>query len=183
MKKIIVALLLLASPMFAQKGSFKKVFTQMEKQVFLDSMNKYRSMIGVHPVQYFNDAERLANVRIETIYNHLKDISNTITDKEFRKNHLYHLHYDMYIDFQLFNIRLKNDKRKNYVMIIPSECIALFFQDEKNMLEALFNGWKGSPSHWNGMMDETYDNVALEMKKTDHGIIACLILFKKFEKK
>jgi uncharacterized protein YkwD len=58
----------------------------------------------------------------------------------------------------------------------------LFFQDEENMLHSLFNGWKNSPSHWNGMMDESYDTVALEMKKTDQGIIACLVLFEKFKK-
>ena len=109
MKKIIVLLLILASPLFAEKGSrnFKKVFTQEEKQIFLDSMNKYRSMIGVKPVQYLKDVERLANVRIETIYNHLKDISDTISEKELRKNCLYHLEY-------------RNDKIK-YVSLAKDE--------------------------------------------------------------
>ena len=184
MKKIIVLLLILASPLFAEKGTsnFKKVFTQEEKQIFLDSMNKYRSMIGVKPVQYLKDVERLANVRIETIYNHLKDISDTISEKELRKNCLYHLHYGMYLDVRLFDVRLEMNKKKDYRMPTPSECIALFFQDDSNMVEALFNGWKGSPSHWGGMMDESNDTIAIEMKKTDQGIIACLILFKKYNK-
>ena len=185
MKKIIVLLLIIATPLFAEKGksNFKNVFTQEEKQIFLDSMNKYRSMIGVEPVQYLKDVERLANVRIETIYNHLKEISDTTTVKELRKNCLYHLHYGQTIDVRLFDIRLKMDKKKSYLMPTSSECIAVFFQDDSNMVEALFNGWKGSPSHWGGMMDESNDTIAIEMKKTDQGIIACLILFEKFNKK
>jgi uncharacterized protein YkwD len=185
MKKIIVLLLILASPLFAEKGTsnFKKVFTQEEKQIFLDSMNKYRSMIGVKPVKYLKDVERLANTRIETIYNHLKDISDTISEKELRKNCLYHLHFGMYIDVGLFDIGLKMDKKKSYLMPTPSECIAVFFKDESNMVESLFNGWRGSPSHWGGMMGESNDTIALEMKKTDQGIIACLILFEKYNKK
>lgn len=184
MKKIIVLLLILASPLFAEKGTsnFKKVFTQEEKQIFLDSMNKYRSMIGVKPVQYLEDVERLANVRIETIYNHLKDISNTISEKELRKDRFYHLHVGMYLDVRLFDVRLEMNKKKDYRMLSSGECTALFFQDDSNMLESLFNGWKGSPSHWNGMMDETYDTIALEMKNTDQGFIACLIIFRKYNK-
>ncbi len=68
-------------------------------------------------------------------------------------------------------------------MISPGECIALFFQDESNMVEALFNGWKGSPSHWDAMMGESKDTIALEMEKTDKGIIACLILFTIYKKR
>jgi uncharacterized protein YkwD len=75
------------------------------------------------------------------------------------------------------------DKKKSYLMPTPSECIAVFFKDESNMVESLFNGWKGSPSHWGGMMGESNDTIALEMKKTDQGIIACLILFEKYNKK
>lgn len=185
MKKLIVLLLILASPLFAEKGTsnFKKVFTQEEKQIFLDSMNKYRLMIGLKPVQYLKDVERLANVRIETIYNHLKEISDTTTVKELRKNCLYHLHFGMYLDISLFDVRLEMNKKKNYSMISPGECIALFFQDESNMVEALFNGWKGSPSHWDAMMGESKDTIALEMKKTDKGIIACLILFTIYKKR
>lgn len=184
MKKIMILALVLMSQMaFSAVSVNAGVLTKEDKRIFLDSMNKYRSMIGVKPVQYLNDAERLANVRIETIYTHLKEISTTISEKELRNNRLYHLHYGVYIDSELFNIRLRNDKRKNYVMITPSECIALFFKSEANMVEALFNGWKGSPSHWGGMMGETYDTIALEMKKTDQGIIACLILFERFDKK
>jgi uncharacterized protein YkwD len=185
MKKLIVLLLFLASPLFAEKGTsnFKKVFTQEEKQIFLDSMNKYRLMIGLKPVQYLKDVERLANVRIETIYNHLKEISDTTTVKELRKSCLYHLHFGMYLDVRRFDVRLEMNKKKNYSMISPGECIALFFQDESNMVEALFNGWKGSPSHWDAMMDESNDTIALEMKKTDKGIIACLILFTIYKKR
>ena len=185
MKKILVLLLIIATPLFAEKGksNFKNVFTQEEKQIFFDSMNKYRSMIGVKPVQYLKDVERLANVRIVTIYNHLKEISDTTTVKELRKNCLYHLHFGMYLDIRLFDVRLEMNKKKDYNMISPGECVALFFQDESNMVESLFNGWKGSPSHWDAMMDESNDTIALEMKKTDQGIIACLILFKKFNKK
>jgi uncharacterized protein YkwD len=51
------------------------------------------------------------------------------------------------------------------------------------MVEALFNGWKGSPSHWDAMMGESNDTIALEMKKTDKGIIACLILFTIYKKR
>jgi hypothetical protein len=184
MKKFVVLLLILASPLFAEKGTsnFKKVFTQEEKQIFLDSMNRYRSMIGVKPAQYLKDVERLADTRIETIYNHLKEISDTTTVKELRKNRLYHLHFGMYIDVRRFDVRLEMDKKKDYRMLSASECIALFYQDESNMVESLFNGWKGSPSHWDGMMDELIDTIAIEMRKTDQGIIACLILFKKYNK-
>ena len=180
---MILALVLMSQIAFNAVSVNAGVLTKEDKRIFLDSMNKYRSMVGVKPVQYLNDAERLANVRIETIYNHLKEISNSTSEKELRENRLYHLHYGVYIDSQLFNIRLRNDKRKNYIMITPSECIGLFFKNEDNMVEALFNGWKGSPSHWDGMMGETYDAIALEMKETEQGIIACLILFEKFDKK
>jgi hypothetical protein len=113
----------------------------------------------------------------------LKEISDTTTVKELRKNYLYHLHFGMYLDISLFDVRLEMNKKKNYSMISPGECIALFFQDESNMVEALFNGWKGSPSHWDAMMGESNDTIALEMKKTDKGIIACLILFTIYKKR
>jgi uncharacterized protein YkwD len=186
MKNLIVTLIfvIFAIPSIAQtqKTNFKKVFTQSEKMIFLDSINKYRIKGGIAPLQYLSDAERFANVRLETIYNHLNDINVSVNHKQFRNNHLFHLHYGLLEDAFYFNETLRNNRKKNYIMITPSECIALFFQDEENMLHSLFNGWKNSPSHWNGMMDESYDTVALEMKKTNQGIIACLVLFEKFNK-
>lgn len=180
MKKLIVILILLVTPLFAQKQkeNFKKVFTQNEKMMFLDSVNKYRIKKGIHPVSYFPDAERLSNLRIKTVHKHVKEVFKQKTIEEFFEDKLEHLHYNIVWDFHSFKFHLKEQK-KDY-MFNPAECIALFFQKEDNMVEALFNGWKGSPSHWNGMMDESYDNIALEMKETDQGLIGCLILFEKF---
>ena len=185
MKKIIVLLLILASPLFAQKGKidFKKLLTHTEKHIFLDSLNKYRLEKGLKKVEYSNDAERLANVRIETIYKHRKDVLNSITKDEYRKNFLYHLHFGSYEDIEGFNINLRDDPKNKYIMFSPSENIAMFFENDGKLLYSLFDGWKHSPSHWKAMMDESNDTVSLEIKETDQGTIACLILFKKFNKK
>jgi hypothetical protein len=185
MKKIIVLLLILASPLFAEKGTsnFKKVFTQEEKQIFLDSMNKYRLAKGLKRVEYYPDIENLAKIRIKTISKHRKEVLSSITKEEYRKNHLYHLHFGLYEDMELFNINLKSNRKKNYIMAIPSENIALFFENDGQLIYSLFDGWKHSPSHWDAMMKETIDTVALEMGETDVGIIACLVLFKRLNKK
>jgi hypothetical protein len=163
--------------------SFKSIFTHSEKQLFMEWMNKDRGILNVPPVEYMKDVERLADVRIKTVYTHFKSISDSLTLTEIRQNNRYHLHYGMYLDTRLFQIRLEMNRSKRYYMIGTAECMAKFFQDEENMLKALFEGWKHSPSHWEGMMDESYTHMALEMKKTDQGYYACLILFEKFDKK
>lgn len=163
--------------------SFKSIFTHAEKQLFMEWMNKDRKIRNVPPVEYMKDVERLADVRIETINKHRKDILNSITKKEYRKNFLYHLHFGMYEDIEGFNINLRDDPKNRYIMLRPSENIAMFFENDGKLLYSLFDGWKHSPSHWEGMMDEFFTHMALEMKKTDQGYYACLILLKKFDKK
>jgi hypothetical protein len=185
MKTILLLVIILNSSLFSREVNldFKTVLSQTEKHIFLDSLNKYRLEKGLKKVEYSNDAEKLANNRIYTIYKHRKDILNSITKDEYRKNFLYHLHFGLYEDIEGFNINLRDNPKNNYIMINPSENVAIFFENNGKLLYKLFDGWKHSPSHWEAMMDESNDTVSLEIKETDQGTIACLILFKKFNKK
>lgn len=180
---MILALVLMSQMAFSAVSVNAGVLTKEDKRIFLDSMNKYRLAKGLKKVEYYPDIEKLAKIRIKTISKHRKEVLSSITNEEYRKNHLYHLHFGLYEDMELFNIDLRNNRKKNYVMITPSENIALFFENDGKMVYSLFDGWKHSPSHWGAMMDETNDTVALEMEETDVGIIACLVLFERLNKK
>jgi hypothetical protein len=46
-----------------------------DKRIFLDSMNLYRSELGLKKVRYSVEVETLAKIRTKTIYNHLKTLT------------------------------------------------------------------------------------------------------------
>lgn len=180
MKKIIVLLLILASPLFAkvENSNFKNLLTQTEKQIFLDSLNKYRLAKGLKKVQYSIDAERLSKIRTQTIYKHLKGLDSS----EFVNNYRSHLHFGLYNDYLDFNTKL--ELYGNYKMPIVLENVIFIPRKEvEDLLSKCFEGWKNSPGHWGAMMSEDIDHISLIIDKNDLGIIADLILFDKFNKR
>lgn len=179
MKKIIVLLLILASPLFAkvENSNFKSLLTQTEKQIFLDSLNKYRLAKGLKKVQYSIDAERFAKIRTQTIYNHLKGLDSS----EFVNNYKSHLHFGLYNDYLDFNTKL--ELYGNYKMPIALENVIFIPRKEvDNLITRCFNGWKDSPGHWSAMMSESIDSISLNCETTNIGIIADLILYVKYKK-
>ena len=179
MKKIIVLLLILASPLFAEKGTsnFKKVFTQEEKQIFLDSMNKYRLAKGLKKVQYSIDAEKFAKIRTQTIYNHLKGLDSS----EFVNNYKSHLHFGSYNEYLEFSTKLA--LYGSYSITLAFENVIFIPRKEVvDLSSTCFEGWKNSPAHWEAMMSESINHMSLIIDNNELGIVATLFLFRKFNK-
>jgi uncharacterized protein YkwD len=144
-----------------------------EKLALLDSMNYYRTELGLKKVQYSVAVEKLAKIRTITIYNHLK----TLTREEYIKNYKQHSHKGFSLDELTFSVGLKL-KISKFLIASTTENVCYFMGYTDNLIPLSFEGWKNSPSHWSAMMSEDIDHISLHYEKSDIGIIAVMILFK-----
>jgi hypothetical protein len=118
------------------------------------------------------EVEALAKIRTNTIYIHLK----TLTQREYQKNYRVHLHEGFGMDALSFTARL-TVKRSKYNAAAISENVCHFAGFTDRVIPLSFEGWKNSPSHWEAMMAEDIDHISLHYKESDIGIIAVMILF------
>lgn len=147
-----------------------------EKLALLDSMNNYRTELGLKKVQYSVAVEELTKVRTKTIYNHLKKL----TQEEYVKHYQIHSHEGFWLDSFSFSTGLKV-KHSKYLMDAISENVCYFMGYTDRVIPLSFEGWKNSESHWNAMMSEDIDHISLHYEKSDIGIIAVMILFMKIK--
>jgi uncharacterized protein YkwD len=186
---ILIALLLSTTCIFAQNSSIKvNNFTDdtirtVDKLRFLDSVNKYRVQKGIAPLKYSFHDDRLAKIRVRTVYKHIDSIS----DEEYKSNYLQHLHYK----FEKNLIGYENKYvPMDSVITAAGECAAglpkITFIIRTDMVNKIFQGWKNSPAHWKEMMCPDYTYIVLHWhidKKRDYdlqkGAIVSLVLFNK----
>jgi len=174
MKKVMVFLVLaLSFSLFnTNVASSTELVTLQDKLILLDSMNKYRTQLGLKKVKYSVAVEELTKIRTKTIYNHLK----TLTQDEYVKNYKVHTHEGFWLDSFTFSTGLKV-KHSKYLMDAISENVCYFMGYTDRVIPLSFEGWKNSESHWNAMMSEDIDHISLHYEKSDIGIIAVMILF------
>jgi len=145
-----------------------------DKRIFLDSMNLYRSELGLKKVRYSVEVETLAKIRTKTIYNHLK----TLTQREYKKNYRIHLHEGFGMDAHSYTSSLRV-QRSGFNAGAIAENVIHFVGYTNDLIPLSFEGWKNSPDHWVEMMDKNIDHISLHFEKFDNGILAVMILFVK----
>lgn len=176
MKQIIIIFLLAVTSAFAQ-SQFKTgdAITTEDKLRFLDSLNKYRNMYGIPELKYSFKYESFSVNRIETIRNHIKKISY----EECRKNLRKHLHINAMEDFCKFNIfNLPADTTFTW----KGECTlsannGYVLEKKLDIITEIFTAWKGSPDHWNNMLDPNFQYITLAFEYKDGIIISVLNSF------
>ncbi len=173
MKKVMVFLVLVLSFSLFNTNVVHstELVALQEKLILLDSMNKYRTKIGLKKVKYSVAVEELSKIRTKTIYKHLK----TLTYEEFVKDYRVHSHEGFWLDELTFSTGLKLKKSK-YLIAATMENVCYFMGYTDNLIPQSFEGWKNSPSHWSAMMSEDIDHISLHYEKSDIAIIAVKIL-------
>jgi hypothetical protein len=159
----------------------QEIVSIQQKLILLDSINKYRMELGLNKLKYSEEVENLCKIRTKTISNHIKSIDFD----EYKKNFGSHLHKGFYLDYLDFNTKLQLYSSK-FTITRPTENVCHIPQKSENISSIVnlsFKGWKNSPDHWDGMMEEGIDHISLDFRETEIGIIADMILFKRFEKK
>jgi uncharacterized protein YkwD len=179
MKKMFVLLSFIIGFSFlnTKEISSEELVSMQEKLVLLDSINKYRNELGLKNLQYSVEVEKLAKIRTKTISNHLKSIDQS----EYVKNYIPHLHYGFFEDCLDFKTRLDLYNNK-FTITRPMENVCHLTTKSNNLINISFKGWKNSPSHWEGMMSEGIDHISVHYEESDIGIVANMILFKRFPK-
>lgn len=162
-----------------QKSAY--VVSISDKISSVDSINKYRNELGLEPLTYDVETEKLSIIRTSSIYTHLKSLESLEPD-EFKKNISKHLHFQSHYDQLSFHIKLVRSKSK-YTMPFAMENVAFLggYMDSVHLI--MFKGWKNSSEHWDAMMSSSVHSITMDFKNTDIGIIGNMILFSKFMKK
>lgn len=155
----------------------KDLISIQEKMILLDSINKYREEVGLKKLKYSVDGEKLANIRVETIYNNIKNMDSS----KFVNSYKTQLHAGLYEDYLDFNTKL--ELYGNYKMPIVLENVIFIPKKINDMIVKCFHGWKGSEGHWEAMMSESVDHISLASGSGEIGVVVSLILFDKFDKK
>lgn len=182
MKKVCIKLMVFFGlSLFGLSDSYatisKDLFPTQEKMILLDSINKYREEIGLKKLKYSIDGEKLANIRVNTIYNSIKNMDSS----KFVNNYKTELHTGLYEDYLDFNTKL--ELYGNYKMPFVLENVIFIPKKINDMIVKCFHGWKGSKGHWEAMMSESVDHISLASDSGEIGVVVSLILFDKFDKK
>jgi uncharacterized protein YkwD len=154
-----------------------------DKLRFLDSVNKYRIRKGIAPLTYSFQDDKLARVRVRTIYKHIDSIS----DEEYQSNNLQHLHYKFEKNLISYDNKYIN---KDSIITAAGECVAhlgkMTLIVRSDLVNKVFQGWKNSPAHWKEIMCPDYTYIVLHWhidKKREYdlqkGGIFSLVLFNK----
>lgn len=146
-----------------------------DKISIVDSINAYRIQLGLAPITYFVEMEKLPIIRTTSIYTHLKTLKSFESD-EFKKHISKHLHVHFHHDQLSFHIKLVRTKSK-YTMPFAMENVAFLVGHAKNVHLIMFEGWKNSSEHWNAMMSSSINSITMHFSSTDIGIIGDMILF------
>lgn len=177
MKQMFILLVIGFSLFNTKEIISKELVTMREKLILLDSINKYRTELGMKKLEYSVDAERLAKIRTKNISNHLKSLDSS----EYVKSYKSQLHYGFALDHLIFNNKLELYGKK-YIMPFAYENVCHIPKMVDNLIIITFQGWKNSPSHWYAMMSEDVDHIALHYEESEIGIIADMILFDEMKK-
>jgi uncharacterized protein YkwD len=174
---------------YSQKGKFNfsnlsdDTIRTVDKLRFLDSINKYRVKKGIAPLTYSFQDDKLAKIRVRSIYKHIDSIS----DAEYKLNYLEHLHYKFEKNLISYDNKYIN---KDSIITASGECVAhlgkMNLIVRTDLVNTIFQGWKNSPAHWKEMMCPDYTYMVLHWhidKKREYdlqkGGIFSLVLFNK----
>jgi uncharacterized protein YkwD len=174
---------------YSQKGKFNfsnlsdDTIRTVDKLRFLDSINKYRVKKGIAPLTYSFQDDKLARIRVRSIYKHIDSIS----DAEYKLNYLEHLHYKFEKNLISYDNKYIN---KDSIITAAGECAAGLPKStlivRTDLVNTIFQGWKNSPAHWKEMMCPDYTYMVLHWhidKKREYdlqkGGIFSLVLFNK----
>ncbi len=180
MKKLILLVLLSTSMLAQSQFNTGDTITAIDKLRFLDSLNKYRTLAGVKPLQYSFRQDSLAKIRTETIFNRI----DSITEDDYKSEILSHMHFNLRKDIKRFD---KSHIPVDSFIQMYGECSARLNKLNvcKDLISELFNGWKNSKEHWEIMLDPNYEYISLNWFIDNHrhirlrkGTIASLVLIK-----
>ncbi len=174
--KHFIIFLFTATSVFSQ-SQFKTgdIITAQDKLRFLDSLNKYRKMYGIHESKYSFTYEEISSIRISTLRKHIQEVTYEKCKDSVRK----HLHYNFMEDFCKFNIsNLPLDTKFGWkgecTYAVDNNYIIL---KKKDLVSELFTAWKESPDHWNNMLDPDFKYISLAFEYKDGLIISVLNSF------
>ncbi len=155
--------------------------TTQDKLRFLDSLNKYRILAGVEPLEYSFQEDSLAKLRTETIFKHIDSIS----EEEYKSDWMEHQHHRFIEDVRKYD---KSNVHKDTVINWSAECSARIskLNNPDDLVDELFQGWKNSKAHWKMMLEPKFKYIVLDWFidnqrhiKLRKGTIASLVLFSK----
>ncbi len=155
--------------------------TTQDKLRFLDSLNKYRILAGVEPLEYSFQEDSLAKLRTETIFKHIDSIS----EEEYKSDWMEHQHHRFIEDVRRYD---KSNIHKDTVINWSAECSARIskLNNPDDLVDELFQGWKNSKAHWKMMLEPKFKYIVLDwfIDNQRHirqrkGTIASLVLFSK----
>jgi uncharacterized protein YkwD len=155
--------------------------TTQDKLRFLDSLNKYRILAGVEPLEYSFQEDSLAKLRTETIFKHIDSIS----EEEYKSDWMEHQHHRFIEDVRRYD---KSNIHKDTVINWSAECSARIskLNNPDDLVDELFQGWKNSKAHWKMMLEPKFKYIVLDwfIDNQRHirirkGTISSLVLFSK----
>jgi hypothetical protein len=181
MKQIIIFLFAVTS-VFAQ-SQFKTgdTITTEDKLRFLDSLNKYRILAGVEPLEYSFQEDSLSKYRTLTLFKHVDSISEEEYKSDITENQ-HHLFFEDVIKYEKRHIHIDT------VINWSAECSARLskYNIPDDLVNELFQGWKNSKAHWNMMLDPRFEFIVLDWFldnqrhiKLRKGTFSSLVLFTK----
>jgi hypothetical protein len=181
MKQIIIFLFAITSVFAQSQFKTEDIISTQDKLRFLDSLNKYRELAGVKPLEYSFQEDSLAKYRTSTIFNHLDSIS----EEEYKSNITEHQHHSFFEDI------IKYESKHIHVDTVvnwSAECSARLskYNQPDDMVNELFQGWKNSKAHWSIMLDSRFEYIVFDWFcdnqrhiRERKGTIASIVLFSK----
>ena len=175
MKQLIIFLFAVTSAFAQPQFKTGNHITNEDKLRFLDSLNKYRKMYGIHESKYSFAYEEISSIRISTIRKHIKNIGYEECKKDIRK----HLHYNFMEDFCKFNISdLPSDTKFGW----KGECTisannGYVIEKKFDIITEIFKAWKESQDHWCNMLDPDFKYITLAFEYKDGIIVSVLNSF------
>ena len=144
MKKFIVILLLLASPVFSQDSNNVKI---------LNKINELRVSKGLNILKYDASLHKIANRWCKYLIRELNiHPTDSILSKQKNNEMFMHIEYK-----RRFNELLK---RKDINMVCENLHIIMDRDFDKDFVEGSFDSWKKSPHHYELMLEKENTNVA-----------------------
>lgn len=169
MKKIVVILLLLVSPVFAQDSNNVKI---------LNKINELRISKGLNTLRYDESLHKIANRWCKYLIHELNTHSTDSILSKHKNNQMF-----MHINYKR---RFKEIlKRKDINMISENLHIIMNRDFDKEFVEESFDSWEKSLHHYELMIEKANTNVAFSYvyDKVKKRLLCILVLTENIENK
>jgi len=163
------SLFLLLITLSSVKGEDSKPqFIPVNVKIFDSLLNQERYKRKLSRMNYVDQAKKLTEMRVQTIF----DTISKISYHEIKRNSRDILHSGLYVDFLGFALE---DTTGMYMRNQSENCALLF--DKTNIEEQCFKGWMNSKDHRRILLSSEQDSYTMSILKSPYGIIVSFIAF------